>query len=150
MLHRTTYTKTPTQSDVRDVIVIDANKQILGRVAVKIALALQGKTKVNFVRNIDMGDIVIVTNSKKVEVTGKKMDDKDYLYYSGYPGGLRRENLKERMEKDSGEVIRAAVKGMLPKNKLRARMISRLFIFPDDNYKSTLVQIQKKHGIKEN
>ena len=150
MLRRTTYTKTPTQSQVRDTVVIDANQQILGRLAVHIAQILQGKNKVNFVRNLDMGDIVIVTNSKKVEVTGKKMDNKEYLFYSGYPGGLRREKLRERMEKDPSEVIRAAVKGMLPKNKLRARMISRLFIFQDNSYEQKLVHIQKQHGGKEN
>jgi large subunit ribosomal protein L13 len=96
-----------------------------------------GKDKPMFTKPIDCGDYVIVINSDKLKVTGKKMDDKIYYKHSGYPGGLKELTLKEKMEKDSTEVIVHAVKGMLPVNKLRAPRLARLKVYIDDNHGHT-------------
>jgi large subunit ribosomal protein L13 len=88
-----------------------------------------GKSKSNFVRNLDCGDFVVVTNSKKVKVTGKKETDKLYRRHSMYPGGFREETLKELRARNSNDIIKHAVKGMLPQNKLRDEMLNRLKIF---------------------
>ena len=114
--------------------VFDAEKEILGRMATKIATVLRGKNKVDFIQNIDGGDFAVVINSDKLQVTGNKMEGKLYHHFSGYPGGIREVKLKDQMEKDSTKVIQAAVYGMLPKNKLRNRMMTRLLIYKDSNH----------------
>lgn len=110
----------------RETHIIDATNQVLGRLASKIALLLRGKHKPNFDPSKDEGDFVIVKNVDKIKVTGKKMEKKKYFWHSGYPGGLKVRTLKELFAKDPKEVLRIAVLGMLPKNKLRKRMIKRL------------------------
>jgi large subunit ribosomal protein L13 len=103
----------------------------LGRIAGEIAQLLRGKTKPYFVPNLDCGDYVVVVNAAKVAVTGKKETDKTYTRYSGYPGGLKETTLGELRIKRPSEIIRHAVSGMLPKNKLRDQWLTRLYIYSD-------------------
>lgn len=110
----------------RNVHQIDATDQKLGRLATKIASLLRGKHKVTFQPNIDGGDIVEVSNVGKLKFTPKKLEQKKYYQHSNYPGGLTEKSLKQLMEEDPSEVLRKAVWNMLPKNKLRDRMIKRL------------------------
>ncbi|HAT74380.1 MAG: 50S ribosomal protein L13 [Candidatus Moranbacteria bacterium GW2011_GWF2_36_839] len=114
--------------------LFDAKKENLGRMATKIATVLRGKNKVDFTPNIDGGDFAVVINTDNLQVTGNKMDGKLYHHYSGYPGGIRSVKLKDQIEKDSREVIKTAVYGMLPKNKLRDLMIKRLLTYKDDKH----------------
>jgi large subunit ribosomal protein L13 len=135
MIRPTTYTKTPSQNSVeRDVHVIDATDKILGRVASEISLLLQGKNKRNFTYNIDMGDYVVVVNVKKIRVTGKKWEDKEYGRYSGYQGGLKKENLISLFQRRPSAPLFNAVKGMLPDNKLKKGRLGRLYIFAESDY----------------
>ena len=113
----------------REWWTIDASTMPLGKLAVVIADKLMGKSKVTFTPHIDNGDYVIVTNAKKLVVTGEKMTDKKYYRHSGFPGGLTELKLEEVLEKDPSLAIREAVKGMLPKNKLADGRMSRLRIF---------------------
>jgi len=112
-----------------DKHIIDAKNKILGRLAVEIANLLRGKGKTNFVPYLDRGDNVIVINTDKIAVTGNKMKDKIYYHHSGYPGGIKQINLEELLKKDSRKVIFKAVYGMLPKNKLRDKMIKKLELY---------------------
>jgi large subunit ribosomal protein L13 len=118
--------------------LVDVKDQILGRITTQIALKLIGKSKPYFVHNLDCGDYVVVINAKHVAVTGKKETEKLYGRYSGYPGGLKEKPLWKVREEHPEDIIRHAVMGMLPKNKLRDRMITRLYVFPeaDHPYKS--------------
>ena len=109
--------------------LMDAENQILGRLAVKAALLLSGKRKVDYTSNVDNGDFVVIVNATKIAVTGNKLKEKTYTNFSGYPGGLKIRNLERVLKTRPGEVIRHAVKGMLPKNKLGSRMITRLKIY---------------------
>lgn len=109
--------------------VIDADGQIVGRMCTKIASVLRGKHKPDFTPHVDTGDYVIVLNADKLRLTGKKMDDKTYLRYSGYPGGQKSRTVREQMDKDSRIVIEKAVRGMLPKTKLGRAMIKKLFVY---------------------
>ncbi len=127
---------TPTKaSDIkRSWHLVDAKDKVLGRVAVTIAQKLTGKGKPYFVRNLDCGDFVVVTNAKYVAVTGHKEKEKLYSRYSGYPGGLKQKPLWKVREERPTEIIRHAVWGMLPKNKLRDRVVTRLYIFPEADH----------------
>lgn len=111
--------------------LVDVGGKILGRISSEITKLLMGKSKPYYVRNLDCGDYVVVINAKDIKVTGKKETDKKYYRHSGYPGGLRVETLKELRESKPEEIIRHAVKGMLPQNKLRDRMLTRLFVYKD-------------------
>lgn len=113
----------------RDWWVVDASTMPLGKLAVVVADKLMGKSKVTFTPHIDNGDYVVVTNAKKLVVTGEKLTDKMYYRHSGFPGGLTELKLEEVIEKDPSVAIRQAVKGMLPKNKLAADRLARLRIF---------------------
>jgi large subunit ribosomal protein L13 len=110
----------------RKTHTIDAEGQILGRLASKIALLLQGKNSPSYDPSQDMGDVVVIKNIEKIKVTGKKFDQKIYYNYSGYHGGLKAVPFSKLFEKKPSEVLRIAVLGMLPKNKLRAQRIKRL------------------------
>ena len=114
--------------------LVDVKDQVLGRIAVQIAHRLMGKSKAYFVRNLDCGDYVVVINAKHVRVTGKKEKDKLYSRYSGFPGGLKQKPLWELRQRNPAEIVKRAVYGMLPKNKLRDRLKTRLFIFPEAEY----------------
>lgn len=109
--------------------VVDANGQTLGRLASEIAKVLRGKNKPIYTPHIDTGDYVIVVNADKVKTTGKKLDQKIYYNHSDYPGGLRETTLKEMMAKKPEEVIRLAVKGMLPKGPLGRAMLTKLHVY---------------------
>lgn len=113
---------------------IDVKDVILGRTATKIAGLLMGKSKPYFAKNMDCGDYVVVTNAETVKVTGNKEVKKIYTSYSGYPGGLKSARLEEMREKKPEEIVRHAVSGMLPKNRLRAQMLKRLFIYKDSEH----------------
>lgn len=114
----------------RQTHTIDANGKILGRLATQIAILLRGKNKPNFAPNKDIGDFIIVKNINKIKFTGKKFDKKIYYHHTGYLGGLKKIPLWKLFEKDPGQVLKKAVFGMLPKNKLRVKQIKRLKIAP--------------------
>jgi large subunit ribosomal protein L13 len=114
--------------------LIDASGEILGRLAVEIAKLLRGKNKVFYTNHIDCGDFVIVVNSSKIVLTGKKLDQKTYFTYSGYPGGAKLTPYSVLMEKNPEKALLAAVKGMLPKNKLAHKQITRLKVFREDKH----------------
>ena len=118
----------------RDWWTIDASSMPLGKLAVIIADKLMGKSKVTYTPHIDNGDYVVVTNAKKVVVTGNKLTQKMYYRHSGYPGGLKELKLEEVLEKEPARVIREAVKGMLPKNKLAAERLKRLRVFDGEEH----------------
>tara|TARA_B100001964_G_C13645304_1_gene342340 strand:+ start:36 stop:383 length:348 start_codon:yes stop_codon:yes gene_type:complete len=107
---------------------IDATGKIAGRLASEISLLLQGKNRVDYQSNTDCGDIVEVSNVSKMKFSGKKLDTKVYYRHTGYPGGIRETKLKDLMEKNPAEVLRKTLYNMLPKNKLRAKMLKRLSI----------------------
>jgi large subunit ribosomal protein L13 len=115
--------------------LIDVKDQTLGRIATKIAVLLMGKGKPYFVRNLDCGDYIVVINAKTVAVTGKKEEKKVYIRHSGYPGGFRSETLRELRGRKPEDIIVHAVKGMLPDNRLKDRMLTRLFVFPGAEHK---------------
>jgi len=110
-------------------LVVDAEGQTLGRLATRIADALRGKDKAEYTPHVDTGDFVVVVNAEKIQVTGKKLDDKIYYRHSGYPGGLRSRTLREQLERRPTEVLRKAVKGMLPRNRLGRAQITKLKIY---------------------
>jgi large subunit ribosomal protein L13 len=113
----------------REWYVVDAQGKTLGRLASEIAKILRGKHKPIYVPHLDCGDYVIVVNAEKVRVTGKKLDQKFYYRYSGYPGGLKSINLREQLQKHPTRVLEAAVRGMLPKNRLGRAMIKKLKVY---------------------
>ena len=120
---------TTKQSDIKhNEHEIDAQGVVLGRLATKVANLLMGKSKPYFTHHLDCGDFVTLTNAGKVKITGKKDQTKLYTHYSGYPGGLKTKNLKTMRVEKPEEVVRLAVLGMLPKNKLQAHWIARLEI----------------------
>jgi large subunit ribosomal protein L13 len=101
----------------------------LGRLATQIATVLRGKHKPIYTPSMDCGDFVVVVNAERIHVTGQKMDDKLYYRYSGYPGGLHSINLRDQLSKHPDRVIQAAVRGMLPKNRLGRQMIKKLKVY---------------------
>jgi large subunit ribosomal protein L13 len=109
--------------------VVDAEGEILGRLATRIADALRGKRKPGYTPHVDSGDFVVVVNAEKIAVTGKKLQDKLYYRHSGYPGGLRSRPLAVELERRPTEVLRKAVKGMLPRNRLGRAQIGKLKIY---------------------
>jgi large subunit ribosomal protein L13 len=123
-----TYSAKPGEVDRRWYLV-DAEGQTLGRLATQIADTLRGKRKPQYTAHVDTGDFVVVVNAEKIHVTGKKLDQKMYHRHSGYPGGLRSRTLREQLERRPTEVIRKAVKGMLPRNKLARQQITKLKVY---------------------
>ena len=113
----------------REWYLVDAEGQTLGRLATRIADTLRGKGKPQYTPHVDTGDFVIVVNAEKITVTGNKLDQKQYFRHSGYPGGLRSRTLREQLERRPTEVLRVAVKGMLPKNRLAAKQLTKLKIY---------------------
>ena len=113
----------------RDWHLVDLKGKILGRIASDIALLLMGKNKPHFVRNLDMGDFVVVINAKDFKVTGNKEKLKKYYRHSGYPGGFKSETLGDLRQRKPEDVIIRAVSGMLPQNRLKDKMLSRLRVF---------------------
>jgi large subunit ribosomal protein L13 len=113
----------------REWYLVDAEGQTLGRLATRIADTLRGKGKAQYTPHVDTGDFVVVVNAEKISVTGNKLDQKRYYRHSGYPGGLRSRTLRDQLERRPAEVLRTAVKGMLPKNRLAARQLTKLKIY---------------------
>ena len=118
--------------------LFDAEGKRLGRLSTEIAKVLSGRNKVDFVPHIDGGDTVIVINAEKIQVTGNKLEDKIYHKFSGYPGGITSIALKDLLVKDATKVIKNAVYGMLPKNKLRDRMMTRLHVYIGAEHKHSV------------
>ena len=113
----------------RDWLIVDAEGKTLGRLATQIAERLRGKTKAVYTPHIDTGDFVVVVNAEKIHVTGNKLEEKMYYKHSGYPGGLRERTLREQLDRQPTEVLRKAVKGMLPRNKLGRAQLTKLKIY---------------------
>jgi large subunit ribosomal protein L13 len=128
-----TYSAKPTDV-TRKWYVIDAAEAPLGRISTVAATLLTGKGKPMFTKHIDVGDYVIVINTDNLVVTGKKLEQKMYYRHSGYPGGLREAQLKDKMAKDSTEVIVKAIRGMLPVNKLRPGRLERLKVYAGNEH----------------
>ncbi|MFN2290020.1 MAG: 50S ribosomal protein L13 [Anaerolineae bacterium] len=114
--------------------VVDAEGQTLGRLASKIAPILKGKHKPIYTPHLDCGDFVVVINADKVRVTGRKMDQKFYYRHSGYPGGIKSISLRDQLAQHPERVVQAAVRGMLPKNKLGRKMIKKLKVYAGDSH----------------
>ena len=113
----------------RDWYVVDAEGKTLGRLATRIADTLRGKGKPAYTPHVDTGDFVIVVNAEKIQVTGNKLDQKRYYRHSGYPGGLRSRTLREELERRPTEVLRKAVRGMLPRNRLGRAQLLKLKVY---------------------
>ena len=110
-------------------LLVNADGKILGRLATEVSVLLRGKNKPEFAPFVDMGDFVIVINAEKIKVTGNKLDQKKYYSHSGYPGGIKEKTLKDLMEKKPEDVIRKAVWGMIPKNKLGRAVFKKLKVY---------------------
>jgi large subunit ribosomal protein L13 len=123
-----TYVATP-QDRERNWLLVDAEGQTLGRLATQIADALRGKRKPTYTPHVDTGDFVVVVNAEKISVTGAKREEKLYHRHSGYPGGLRTRTLNDMLERRPEEVIRLAVRGMLPKNRLARKQLTKLKVY---------------------
>jgi large subunit ribosomal protein L13 len=123
-----TYVATPADRE-RHWLLVDADGQTLGRLATQIADALRGKRKPTYTPHVDVGDFVVVVNAEKIAVTGAKRAEKRYYRHSGYPGGLRSRTLEDMLARRPEEVIRLAVRGMLPKNRLARRQLTKLKIY---------------------
>lgn len=128
-----TYTTKPEDIN-REWYVIDATGLTLGRLATKISTVLRGKHKPIFSPHMDCGDFVIVVNAEKVRVTGSKLDQKMYYRHSGYPGGLKTISLRDQLNQHPDRVIRLAVRGMLPKNRLGRQMIKKLKVYREPTH----------------
>ena len=142
-------TFSPTPNDIqRSWHVVDADGMVLGRLATQIADTLRGKTKAQYTPHVDTGDFVIVVNAEKIHVTGKKLDEKMYHRHSGYPGGLRSRTLREQLDRRPTEVIRKAVKGMLPRTRLGRAQLTKLKVYagPDHPHEAQAPQPLTTNG----
>ena len=129
----------------KEWVLIDAKDQVLGRLSTKAANLLRGKEKTNFTPHVDCGDNVIIINAEKIVLTGKKMDDKEYVRHTGYPGGQRFTTPRELLAKKPIAVVEKAIKGMLPKNRLGAELFRNLFVYAGPEHPH---QAQKPKEIK--
>ena len=129
----------------KDWVVIDAEGQVLGRLASKIAFIIRGKHKTNFTPHVDCGDNVIIINAEKVRLTGKKMTDKVYVRHTGYPGGQRFASPEEWMKKNPSKILENSIRGMLPKTKLGRELFRNLHVFVGTEHPHTA---QKPKEIK--
>jgi large subunit ribosomal protein L13 len=141
-----TFVATPANRQ-RDWYVVDAEGKTLGRLATQIANTLRGKRKPEYTPHCDTGDFVVVVNAAKVRVTGNKLNGKLYHRHSGYPGGLRSRTLGEMLERRPEEVIRLAVKGMLPRNRLARQQLTKLKVYagpehPHEAQKPTQLEVE--------
>jgi large subunit ribosomal protein L13 len=136
-----TYVATP-QTREREWLVVDASGRTLGRLATQIADVLRGKRKPEYTPHCDVGDFVIVVNAEKISVTGKKREDKLYHRHTGYPGGIRTRTLDEMLDRRPEEVIRKAVKGMLPRNRLARAQLRKLKVYAGPDHPHAAQQPQ--------
>ena len=127
----------------RQWYLADASNKILGRFAAKVASIIKGKHKAIFTPNVDCGDYVIVVNASKIRVTGNKLKEKQYLRFSGYPGGLKRKPLEEMLKTKPEEVIRSAVRRMLPRKPLYVRSLKKLKVFTGENHPYKSLELKK-------
>lgn len=118
----------------RNWYLVDVEGETLGRIASKIADVLMGKHKPSYTKHLDVGDYIVVVNAAKIEVTGKKRDNKVYKKYSGYPGGLKENSFKKTLSEKPEYIIYHAVKGMLPKNKLGRKMLKKLKVYAGEKH----------------
>ena len=123
-------------------LIVDASGQTLGRLSTQIADALRGKRKPTYTPHVDTGDFVIVVNAEKISVTGNKLEDKRYYRHSGYPGGLKSRTLAEMLERRPEEVIRLSVKGMLPRNRLARKQLTKLKVYAGPDHPHAAQQPQ--------
>lgn len=121
---------------------VDASQEILGRLATRVARILMGKNKPTYTPHVDCGDFVVVTNAEQVRVTGRKLEDKGYIYHTGYLGGLRTRSLSWMLEHRPEEVIQLAVRRMLPKSKLGRKMLSKLKVYRGSEHQNQAQQPQ--------
>ena len=112
--------------------LMDCSGKRLGRLSVQVANILRGKNKPEYTPNSDVGDFVVLVNAKNIQVTGNKSENKIYFRHTGYPGGIKKISFKDQLEKDPEKIIRDAVKGMLPKNKLNRQIIKKLKVYNDE------------------
>ncbi|HIC27206.1 MAG: 50S ribosomal protein L13 [SAR86 cluster bacterium] len=123
------------QSDIKESwILVDAKDKTLGRLAATLASRLRGKHKPEYSPNADLGDYIVVVNAGEINVTGKKLMQKKYYKHTGYPGGIKSRSLGDVIKNSPEEAIRMAVKGMLPKNKLGKKMLTKLKVYRDNNH----------------
>jgi large subunit ribosomal protein L13 len=137
-----TFQAKPTDRE-RNWLVVDAEGKTLGRLATQLADLLRGKRKPTYTPHVDVGDFVIVVNAEKIVVTGNKLEAKRYWRHSGYPGGIRSRTLGEQLERQPEEVIRRAVKGMLPRNRLARRQIVKLKVYAGPEHPHAAQQPEK-------
>lgn len=124
----------------RDWYIVDGTNQTVGRIAAQIAAILRGKNKAYYTPHVDCGDYVIIVNAEKVRFTGNKLEDKQYINFSGYPGGKKEEAAGKLLKRRPEAIMERAVKGMLPKNKLGRKMNKKLFVYVGDNHPHTAQQ----------
>lgn len=129
----------------KEWILIDAENEILGRLASKAAFMLRGKHKTNYTPHVDCGDNVIIINAEKINLSGKKWEDKEYIRHSGYPGGQRSKTANQLMAQKPTAMVEKAIKGMLPKNKLGSALFRNLFVYAGPEHKQ---EAQKPKAIK--
>jgi large subunit ribosomal protein L13 len=123
------------QTDIKESwILVDAEDKTLGRLASSLASRLRGKHRPEYTPNADLGDYIVVVNASKISVTGDKLNQKKYYKHSGYPGGIKSKSLKEVIKNSAEDAIRMAVKGMLPKNRLGKKMLTKLKIYKDSEH----------------
>jgi len=131
----------------KEWLVVDAEGEVLGRLASKVAKLIRGKHKPNFTPHVDCGDNVVVINAEKIKLTGNKWNDKTYVRHTGYPGGQRTLSANELMAKSPSRVVEKAVKGMLPKNKLGSALFRNLFVYDGGEHQQ---EAQKPRSINLN
>ena len=127
----------------RQWVMVDAEDMVLGRLASQLAHVLRGKNKPTFTPHVDTGDFVVVVNAEKIRLTGNKLDDKVYYRHSGYPGGIKSMTAREMLEKKPDQLVRKAVKGMLPKNRLGRQMLSKLKVYVGPDHPHQAQQPEK-------
>ena len=134
----------------KEWVLIDAENEVLGRLATKAARLLRGKLKTNYTPHVDCGDNVIIINAEKIILTGKKMDDKVYTRHTGYPGGQRFATPKELLAKKPIAVVEAAIRGMLPKNRLGRELFRNLYVYagPEHQHQAQQPKTIKLNSIK--
>jgi len=127
----------------KDWLLVDAEGQTLGRLSSVVAKLIRGKNKTNFTPHVDCGDNVVVINAEKIQLTGNKLDTKEYLRHTGYPGGQRSTKVKDLLKKDASRVIEKSVKGMLPKNKLGRALFNNLYVYAGTEHMQEAQQPKK-------
>ena len=136
-----TYVATPATAE-RNWYVVDASGRTLGRLATQVADALRGKRKPEYTPHVDTGDFVIVVNAEKIAVTGDKLTQKRYYRHSGYPGGLRSRTLRDMLERRPEEVVRRAVRGMMPRSRLGRKQLTKLKVYAGPDHPHAAQQPQ--------